>query len=119
MRTMQSFLMFFYILDQCYMKCRENDLGGFLGVISPELWEDGKPIDIAIYNDWKRISNPETINEDNILEKTYEFLIYYEKMFGYKFSETKQRLVKLNQKNVIEYAALCTAKMYQEFNYDD
>ena len=41
MRVMQSFLMFFYILDQCYEQCPENDLGGFLGSISPELWEDG------------------------------------------------------------------------------
>ena len=31
MRVMQSFLMFFYILDQCYEQCPENDLGGFLG----------------------------------------------------------------------------------------
>ena len=36
MRVMQSFLMFFYILDQCYEQCPENDLGGFLGSISPE-----------------------------------------------------------------------------------
>lgn len=32
--------MLFYILDQCYEQCLENDLGGFLGAIFPELWED-------------------------------------------------------------------------------
>ena len=46
MKEMQSFLMFFYILDQCYDQCPENDLGGFLGSISPELWEDGKPMPV-------------------------------------------------------------------------
>ena len=57
MRVMQSFLMFFYILDQCYEQCPENDLGGFLGSISPELWGDGKPMDKAVYNDWKAQQN--------------------------------------------------------------
>lgn len=31
MKTMQLFLMFFYILDQCYNQCKEDDLGGFFG----------------------------------------------------------------------------------------
>ena len=53
MRAMQSFLMFFYILDQCYEKCPENDMGGFLGAVSPELWKDGKLMDKAVYNDWQ------------------------------------------------------------------
>lgn len=53
MKEMQSFLTFFYILDQCYEICPENDLGGFLGAISPELWADGRPIDQAVYHDWK------------------------------------------------------------------
>lgn len=118
METMQSFLMFFYILDQCYMNCRENDLGGFLGTISPELWTDGKPIDIAIYNDWQKISNPETINEENIIKKTYDFLVHYEKTFGYEFSKTKEWLITSNEQNVIENAKLCTKKLYQEYNFD-
>lgn len=31
MKIMQSFLTFFYILDQGYSECQEDDLGGFLG----------------------------------------------------------------------------------------
>ena len=42
---------FFYILDQGYNQCKKDDLGGFLGAISPELWEDGQPADKAIFND--------------------------------------------------------------------
>ena len=42
---------FFYILDQSYGQCKEDDLGGFLGAISPELWGDGQPVDIAIFYD--------------------------------------------------------------------
>ena len=44
---MQSFLIFFYILDQCYDQCyrnkevEEDDLPWFLGAICPELWTDG------------------------------------------------------------------------------
>ena len=56
---MDSFLVFFYILEQCYILCHEDDLGGFLGAISPEIWEYGKPIDIAVYNDWQNQKPPE------------------------------------------------------------
>ena len=66
MKEMQSFLMFFYILDQCYDQCPENDLGGFLGSISPELWEDGKPMDEAVYNDWKDRNDASLLNSQNI-----------------------------------------------------
>lgn len=38
MKTMQSFLIFFYILDQGYNKCKNDGLGSFLGVISPETY---------------------------------------------------------------------------------
>lgn len=41
MKTMQSFLILFYILDRRFNQCKEDDLGGFLGAISPELCGDG------------------------------------------------------------------------------
>lgn len=49
MRIMQSFLIFFYILDQCWDQCyaerevEEDDLPWFLGAICPELWGMGSP----------------------------------------------------------------------------
>ncbi len=117
MRAMQSFLIFFYILDQCYEQCQENDLGGFLGAISPEIWKDGQPIDKSIFNDWEKISNPPAINRQNIVRKTYDFLKYYEEEFGFKFTETKQWLSMLNDQTVVENAILRSQEMYKKFNY--
>ncbi len=118
MRAMQSFLIFFYILDQCYEQCEEDDLGGFLGAISPEIWEDGQPMDKSIFEDWQKISNPPTVNEHNVVKKTYDFLNYYEKQFGFKFSKTKQWLIMLDNQEVVENAILKTQVMYDKFNYN-
>lgn len=119
MKTMQSFLTFFFILDQCYAQCQGDDLGGFLGAISPEIWEDGQPIDIAILNDWEKISNPPTVNEHNVVKKTYDFLNYYEKQFGFKFAETKQCLIMLSNQTVVDNAILKTQTMYEKYNYNN
>lgn len=117
MKVMQSFLMFFYILDQCYDICSEYDLGGFLGAISPELWEDGIPIDKAIVKDWQEFSKPETIDKYNIIRKTYDFLNFYEEKFGLKFSKTKQLLITSKDQNIVENAITKTRQMYQRFDY--
>lgn len=119
MKIMQSFLIFFYILDQGYDQCKEDDLGGFLGAISPELWEDGKPVDKAIFNDWQKMSNAETINENNIIERIYDFLKYYEEKFGFNFSKTMQWLLIMANKAVIEKAYDEAQIMYQRFHYDN
>lgn len=119
MRLMQSFLMFFYILDQCYDQCQENDLGGFLGSISPELWEDGRPIDKAVYNDWKEKNDVQTLNSQNIIKTTYDFLQYYESKFGYSFTKTKKVLGNLVGDEFIKKAQEKTDKMYQKYSYTD
>lgn len=119
MKTMQSFLIFFYILDQGYNQCKEDDLGGFLGAISPELWEDGKPADKAIFNDWQEISKPETIDQSNIIKKICDFLRYYERKFGFDFSKTIQWLLRTADKTVIKKAYEETQIMYQKFCYVD
>lgn len=117
MKVMQSFLMFFYILDQCYELCEEDDLGGFLGTISPELWKDGKPIDESVIMDWQKVCHPKTVNNSNIISKIYDFLSYYEKKFGFDFSKTKQLLFTLNNQSVIETALEKTQEMYLRFDY--
>ncbi len=101
---MDSFFSFFHILDYCYTVCQENDLGGFLGAISPQLWEDSMPIDMAIYNDWSAGCADGDIDEENILKKIYDFLDLYEKQFGYNFSETKKILLEGVPQNVIQKA---------------
>lgn len=99
-----SFLVFFYILDDAYNQCKEDNLGGFLGAISPEIWEDGKTVDKAIYNDWLKFCRPETINENNIVKRTYDFLDYYEKKFEFNFSKTKRWLISMDDKEIVKKA---------------
>lgn len=119
MKTMQSFLIFFYILNQSYDPCKKDDIGGFLGAISPELWEDGQPVDKAIFYDWQKFSNPKTVDKTNIMERIYIFLEYYEKEFGFDFSETKQWFLNIENEAVIEKAYDYTELMYQKFRYDN
>lgn len=115
---MQSFLVFFYILDQGYSQCQEDDLGGFLGAISPELWADGRPMDKSIYDDWLKFSDPETIDIGNIIERTRAFLEYYEKKFGFNFLQTKQWLI-FSNRDMVEKAYAGAQMMYEKFCYDD
>lgn len=117
MKTMQSFLTFFYILDQGYNNCKNDDLGGFLGAISPEIWEDGNPIDKAVLNDWEKFSNPETVDKSNIKEKIYTFLEYYEQEFGFDFSKTKQWILTTANETIVEKAYDESKLMYQKFRY--
>lgn len=119
MRVMQSFLMFFYILDQCYEQYPENDLGGFLGSISPELWGDGKPMDKAVYNDWKVQNDAALLNSQNIINATLDFLQFYQAKFGFDFSKTRSILENTSSIEMLEKAATKTDLMYQKYNYND
>lgn len=119
MKVMQSFLIFFYILDQCYNQCKEDDLGGILGAISPELWEDGQPADKAIFNDWQKISVSKTVEANAIVERIYAFLEYYEQEFGFDFFKTKQWLLATANEAVVEKAYDKAQIMYQKFRYDN
>lgn len=119
MNTMQSFLMFFYILDQCYEQCQEGDLGGFLGAISPEIWEDGQPMDKAIFNDWKNYSQVGLIDFENIIEKTLDFLEIYENNYGMNFKKTKDYLISLTNKEIIEKAYYMVQIFDKKYGYSD
>ena len=99
---MDSFLVFFYILEQCYILCHEDDLGGFLGAISPEIWEDGKPIDIAVYNDWQNQNAPMETEIESVPKQIYEFLDRYETNFGDDFSKTKKILTSSITKDMLQ-----------------
>ena len=118
MKIVESFLVFFYILDQGYFfPLEENDLGGFLGVISPELWGDGLPIDVAIFYDWRKNIISKKIDEKNIIETAYDFLSYYEKEYGYDFTKTKQWLITTANKEVVKKAIQKSEIMYQKYDY--
>lgn len=119
MRAMQSFLMFFYILDQCYERCPENDLGGFLGSISPELWGDGKPIDKAVYTDWLDRNDAALLNSQNIVTVTLDFLEFYQTKYGFDFSKTKMTLQNMVDNEMVDKAIDRADLMYQKHNYHD
>ena len=115
MNTMQSFLMLFFILDQCFDDCPENSLGGLLGAISPELWRDGQPADKAILLDWEEVNRNETITTQNVVQKIYYFLECYEKLFGFSFAQTKQWLISQDTEKVVKTAVERTNDMYKRF----
>ncbi len=117
MNTMQSFLMLFYILDQCYDDCPEESLGGLLGAISPELWSDGQPADKAMLLDWVDFCRGETVNAKNIVQKISGFLEHYEKRFGFDFVQTKRWLTLQISKTVVETATEKAAETYRRFGY--
>lgn len=122
MKEMESFLMMFYILDQCYWRYQEyelGDLGGFLGSISPEIWEDAYPIDMAKYIDWKKMNPPDTVNSQNIVKKIYKFLHVYEKEYGYRFGETKECLSKIELEDVLDNIYEKVQKMYEKYKFSD
>jgi len=119
MKIMQSFLMFFYILDQCYDLCEEDDLGRLLGIISPELWQDGRPIDEAVLEEWKQRNAMIEVNDKNIINLTHSFLCYYEQRYGYNFSNTKLVLSKVNEFQIIKKSKDKMQEMYQKYQYID
>ena len=119
MKAMQSFLMFFYILDQCYEQCPENDMGVFLGVVSPELWEDGKPMDKAVYNDWQDQNEVALLNNKNIKNATINFLKYYQTKSGLNFSKTISIIQNTANEEMIDNAINRTNMMYLKHGYDD
>ena len=119
MKAMQSFLMFFYILDQCYGLYPEDDLGSFLGAVSPELWGDGKPMDKAVYQDWQDRNQMDCLNDQNIVKAVLDFLSYYQEKFGLDFSRTKLMLQKHADNGLVRKAADKTEMMYQKYKYEE
>lgn len=114
MKVMRSFLAFFYILDQGYDQCKGNDLGRFLGTISPELWGDGLPADIAIYSDWQNVNNFQTIDENNMIKIIYDFLESYERKFGFDFCKIKEWLITSANQEIVRRAFDKADMMWQK-----
>lgn len=79
-------------------------MGGFLGAISPELWVDDVPVDLAILADWEKFNHSISIDSKNIIQRTYDFLNGYEVQFGYNFSKTKELLLSPSISFILENA---------------
>ena len=122
MKDMESFLMMYFILDQCYWKDQEDMMGAFLGEISPDLLTDGRPADEAVLGDWKKsIPIPiKNLTNENILQYIRSFLEDYQKEFGSgrPFEKTLERLKEVSEEDIRE-AAIKTREAYNKYHYDD
>ena len=122
MKDMESLLMMYFILDQCYWKDQEDMRGAFLGEISPDLLTDGRPADEAVLGDWKKsIPIPiKDLTNENILQYIRSFLEDYQKEFGSgrPFEKTLKRLQEVSEEDIRE-AAIKTREAYNKYHYDD
>ena len=122
MKDMESLLMMYFILDQCYWKDQEDMMGAFLGEISPDLVTDGRPADEAVLGDWKKsIPIPiKNLTNENILQYIRSFLEDYQKEFGSgrPFEKTLERLKEVSEEDIRE-AEIKTKEAYNKYHYDD
>lgn len=100
---MYSFLVMYYVLHQIYFQRKENDLGGFLGMISPELWVDGRPADYAVFDDWRNFFRKGVADAPQYSD-IYGFLELYENEFNFDFSLTKKQLLNNSEHNMLKNA---------------
>ena len=122
MKDMESLLMMYFILDQCYWKDQEDMMGAFLGEISPDLLVNGRPADEAVFDDWKK-SVPISIKDltsENILQYIYSFLEDNQKesRSGRPFEKRLKRLKEVSEKDIRE-AEIKTQEAYNKYHYDD
>lgn len=83
---MRSFHQLHHLLHTCFFAPGDHDeaLGAFLGMISPDLWSDGLPADMAILNDWIKANGEEPMSDEALRRAAIEFL----QSFGFDFTHT-------------------------------
>lgn len=118
MNSVVSFFTLYYILEYCYFICKEDDLGLFLGAISPELWSDGLPMDLSVYHNWKTICESSEISKDNVLQIGIGFIEAYEKKFKECFEQTLDVMRRRVNDEVILNSILKAQHLYQSHDYD-
>lgn len=96
----QAFWFLFIVLDACWDRCRENDLGGLLGGLSPYLWANRLPMDIANVEDWEALCRAREFCRKNAVDCILLFLESYEKQYGFSFLQTKKLLQTLTEREV-------------------
>lgn len=123
MKDMESFLMMYFIVEQCYWKDQEDAMAIFLGESSITYpFADGRPADKANFDAWKKsISIPiKDLTSENILQYIYSFLEDYQKEYGSgkPFEKTLKRLKEVSEKDIRE-AEIKTQEAYNKYHYDD
>lgn len=124
MKPMESFLMLYSLLDQCYDIDHGDDgdnvmvLGSFLGDIDPTFWDDGYPMDQAVYQDWFLQNDVSKLDQENIIPSVLRFLEFYEDR-GFYFGRTAELLQGPQSSEMLKSAAEFSRWMYQKHNYPD
>ncbi len=119
MKKMQSYLTMFYILDACYWKCKESHLGGLLGAMNPELLTSGMPMDECYLNEWTQLNEPESVNSDNIFDRTEGFVDYLIKSYNFNLSKTREIIKSIDHGLVFKAAEKKTEELYKKYQYTD
>ena len=94
----ESYYTMYVILDHIWPNIQnKDDIGFFLGVISPVLWRECEPIDPAIYNDWCNIIE-DNIEDASLLTAIIHFLGWYQQQYGFSFAYTIAELERVSTK---------------------
>ncbi|MBO5779278.1 MAG: hypothetical protein J6R82_06910 [Clostridia bacterium] len=89
-----------YILDHCYFASYNFALGGILGELSCDLWEDGSPADTATYEDLIQII--EGVKEYDSVHKALFFLETYSAQTGFDFDSAIAVLKVMSDEQIAE-----------------
>lgn len=97
----QAYYTMFYFLDLHYFASKCDDLGVLLGALNPYLFGDnGMPIDIAKWSDWKKIVKIVTRKEGEhvclsateTFQSMLAFLNYHQSEFGFNLQDVLQEI---------------------------
>ena len=117
-KYMEMFLICFFVLNYCYYINYENDLGGILGAMSPELMVDGKPIDTMFLANWRKICSSYTKENKAIILQIDAFLKYYETHYDFKFPKTRKLLKTNDILNYVDTARKKAQEACLKYNYE-
>lgn len=71
---MKNYFICYFILQQCLFETLEDDLSKLLCIISPELWENGKPSDSMVFQEWNCLIDRENMTVSQIQKNLSEKL---------------------------------------------
>ena len=92
MTIKDAYITMYHILDSYFVRHdKNNSLASLLSDMDPYVFSDGKPADMATYDDWcsvvgRFVKSGEICDED-IAAALKEFLIYYQEEFGFDLKD--------------------------------
>ena len=83
----QAYLAMFNLLDGYYWSARDDILGGMLGFMSTDIFEEDMPADSAVWSTWEncvnKITNNQSISSEEAFQSMLIFLRLYHEKFGF------------------------------------